>query len=189
MEAIPDKFTAEDLQGLRRLAHFERSRTEDVVVQVPNGTIVQGKETREIFRFEAPGEGVWIFDVRGIKDAIADKRIEALMLRVDDIPEDFYQHVLNNNGVEPERLPGIGAADLERPGIMVAWPNGYQTMIDGNHRMCCRWMLGKKSFRFIIVDVRDCAPHMCRPGGEDKLFLKDRPGMQVLHAEIRKADR
>jgi hypothetical protein len=87
----------------------------------------------------------------------------------------------------PERLPKISPGrDLDRPGIMVDWGNGYQTMIDGNHRLCRRHQLGLGNFRFLLVPVSACLPHMCRPGDEERLFMgKRQPGVETLHTEIR----
>jgi len=185
MEAQADAFTPEDFKALRQLARRERPYTMEEMAEVPEGTIVMGEESRELFSFEAPEIGQWRFDVRSIKDAIADRRMSAWMFRLDDVPESFYEHVRTNNGVEPDRLAKITGPDLERPGIMVHWPDGHSTLIDGNHRLVRRGMLGLRGFRFIMVDVKDCAPYMCRPGDEVKLFAKDRPGVQTLHTEIK----
>lgn len=187
MFADHDTITQADLDGLRQLHVTERPRTETVVREVEDGTIVQGEERREIFSFNAPGTGEWVFDVRQIKDAIVEGRVPAQMFRLPEVPEDFYQHVLANNGVEVPRLARVSESDQERPGIMVWWGNeeGHSTLIDGNHRLCARYQRGAKSFRFLLVDVVDLADFMCRPGGEEKLFGKrERPGYETLHVEI-----
>lgn len=187
MQANVDKFTTADIEALRARHYSERPRTETFVREVEGGTIVQGEERREVFTFEAPGEGSWRFDVRQIKDAIVGGRIKAAMFRIPEVPESFFTHVLEHNGVEPDRLARIQERDLERPGIMVWWGNhdGHSTLIDGNHRLCRRWLLGKKDFRFIMVDVTDLADFMCRPGDEERLFGKrERPGYETLHIDI-----
>jgi len=176
-----DKFTDADRAALRDIQHREKAQTRTV-----HGDIAMTYERREIFTFHADEVGTFRFDVRGIKEAIADDRIPARMYKIPEVKEDYHQHILHNGGVEPERLPRITGADLERPGLLVAWPNGYQTMIDGNHRLCRRMQLGTKSFRFLLVDVLHCVPWMCRPGDEEKLFKSDRPeGSEVLHTEIK----
>ena len=184
-----DTITQADLDGLRLLHVTERPRTEEFVREVEGGTIVQGEERREIFSFNAPGTGEWIFDVRQIKDAIVEGRVPAQMFRLPEVPEDFYQHVLTHNGVEEDRLARMVArgSDLDRPGIMVWWgnPEGHSTLIDGNHRLCARYQRGTKDFRFLLVDVVDLADFMCRPGDEERLFGKrNRPGYETLHVEI-----
>lgn len=191
MYAEPDIFTAEDRASLRAMnpGRGERTRTIEQVVDVHDGTIVASYEKREMFTFEAPGIGTWRFDVRSIKDAIVRGNLLAHMMRLPDVPEHFYSHVLTNNGVESKRLSKLTTADLERPGIMVLWPDGHSTLIDGNHRLCGRYLAGARDFRFLIVDVRDCVPFMCRPGDEEKLFAHERePGVELLHSEIRIED-
>jgi hypothetical protein len=182
MMAEPDSFTEADHEALCDPHYREKARTIEQVTEVDDGYVVQSHERREVFTFDAPGIGTWRFDVRGIKDAIRLHRIPAWMMRLPEVPESFYQHVLNNNGVELQRLPKVTEHDLTRPGIMVHWPNGYSTLIDGNHRLCARYRRDMKDFRFLIVDVADCAPFMCRPGEEDKLF--DRLDGERLHSEI-----
>ena len=105
-------------------------------------------------------------------------------MKIEEIPESFYRHVLDNNGVEAARLAEITDRDLDRPGILVMWPDNQSTLIDGNHRLCRRYNLGLPGFRFLIVDVHDCAPFMCRPGDEAKLFPEPE-GAEVLHTEVR----
>src|SRR5262249_23067420 len=151
----PDMFTDADRNMLRDLQHREQERVITKVAEVAHGTIVKGYERREIFSFHEPSFGAFQFDVRGIKDSIVADRIPASMYRVEEIPEDFYQHVLANNGVEPDRLAKFSERDLERPGIMVRWPHGETTLIDGNHRLCRRHQLGIKTFRFLLVEVAD----------------------------------
>lgn len=187
MEAIFEEVTQADLDGLRQLHVIERLRTEQVVAEVDEGTIVQGEEKREVFSFTAPGEGSWVFDVRSIKDAIASGRISAGMMRLPEVPESFVEHVLTHNGVEPSRLARVSESAAERPGIMVWWgpENGHSTLIDGNHRLLKRRLLGKPDFRFFMVDVVDLKPFMCRPGDENRLFGPERPGYETLHVEIR----
>lgn len=187
MFADHDTITQADLDGLRQLHVTERPRIETVVREVEDGTIVQGEERREVFTFNAPETGEWVFDVRQIKDAIVEGRVPATMFRLPEVPEDFYQHVLANNGVEVPRLARVSESDQERPGIMVWWGNeeGHSTLIDGNHRLCARYQRGAKSFRFLLVDVVDLADFMCRPGDEEKLFGKrERPGYETLHVEV-----
>ena len=58
-------------------------------------------------------------------------------------------------------------------------------MIDGNHRLCRRYQLKLGNFRFLMVDVKDCSPFMCRPGDEKRLFPMDEPGSETLHSEVR----
>lgn len=185
-----DSFTDADRAMLADLQRRERARVEKPMGKMADSrTLVVGREKREVFTFKASELGAFLFDVRGIKDAIVSNRIPAQMFRMVEIPEHFYQHVLNNHGVEPARLPQFNGRDLERPGIMVAWPHGYHTMIDGNHRLCRRYTLNLHSFRFLMVSVMDCAPFMCRPGEETELFKRaDNSDYETLHTEIKLVD-
>lgn len=181
-----DSFTDADRAMLADLQHRERAHVQKPMGKIAGRTLVVGREKRELFTFEAPEVGVFLFDVRGIKDAIVSGQIPARMLRLPEIPEHFYQHILNNHGVVPARLAQFNGRDLERPGIMVAWPHRYQTMIDGNHRLCRRYMLSLHGFRFLMVNAIDCAPMMCRPGEEAELFKRyDNPNYETLHTEIK----
>src|SRR5262245_60700637 len=180
-----DEFTPADREALRDLNVREAPRTVETVREVEDGTLVQHMEKREMFTFTEAEMGTIRFDVRSIKDSILAGRIPRRMYRIAEVPRSFYEHVLANNGVEQERLPKINGRDLERPGIMVDWGNGFQTMIDGNHRMVRRCDLGMPGFRFLLVPVGYCAPHMCRPGEEEKLFHRERPGVELLHSEIK----
>ena len=182
----PDTFTTEDRALLLDVHGREQARTETFVRDVEDGTLVEGYEKREVFTFTEPSLGELCFDVHSIRTGIASGRIPAAMFRLEKIPEHFYQHVLTNNGVETERFMRLTARDLERPGIMVMWPNSENTtLIDGNHRMCRRYQLDRQGFRFLLVRVADCAAHICRPGEEERLFHRERPGVEVLHTEIK----
>jgi len=187
-----DEFTSKDRRMLRDLQHREEARSYKVAMEVGDGTIVQSREKREIFTFSAPDIGTVIFDVRSIKDAIIDGEIPATMYRIDgETPEHFYQHILHNNGVDPERLAQFSGRDLKRPGIMVMWPHGESSMIDGNHRLCRRYELKVPNFRFLMIEATDCLRYMCRPGEEKELFERDRvrpAGYELLHSEVRQED-
>jgi hypothetical protein len=184
MLVVQDTFTDADREALRELSHHERHRTEEVLREVEDGTIVCSEEQREVFSFEEPSIGAITFDVRGIKNGILAGRIPTAVYRMEEIPEHFYQHVLTNNGVEPERLPKVTAHDLERPGIMVQWPDSENsTLIDGNHRLCRRYQLGLIGFRFFLVHLGFCLRHICSQGEEESLF--DSRG-ETLHREIKK---
>jgi len=184
-----DEFTAADRESLRALQVREKERVEEFVREVEGGTIVKGWEKRETYTFSAPDFGTWRFDIRGIKDAIVAGRLPVQMFKMTPIDESFYQHVLANNGVEEPRIAQITEpSDLDRPGIMIFWPDGHSSLIDGNHRLCARKRKGLDSFRFLMVHVRDAVPFMCRPGDEHTLFPDRGPGYETLHAEVRMED-
>jgi hypothetical protein len=164
-----DTFTDYDRALLEDRWHREVARTQTPI----GGGIVQAYERREIFTFHEPEIGTLRFDVRGIKRALLDGRLKASMYRIEIDPK-FYEHVLANNGVEPERIGKLSERDLQRPGIMIQWPHGHSTLIDGNHRLCGLYRRGVKTFRFLLVNVMDAVPFMCRPGDERRLFDSDK---------------
>lgn len=188
-----DEFTDADRELLRDLQIREVARVEESAHKFDDGgEIVKGWERRECYTFTAPEIGTLRFDIRGIKDAIVDGRINVQAFKMTPIDPAFYEHVLKNNGVEEPRIAQIGGRDLDRPGIMVMWPDGHSSLIDGNHRMCKRYRLGLESFRFLMVNVLDCVPHMCRPGDEARLFERryehDPRYVETLHSEVRMED-
>jgi hypothetical protein len=147
-------------------------RAERKIADVGNGQyVVEIRGTFEIFRFSVPEYGEVVFDIRGIKDALADGKLQFRMYEMQLIAE-MVEHVRNNNGVEVGRMRELTAADLERPGIMALWPDWHTTCIDGNNRMVRRWDDGLRTFRFaLIVMDETIQPYVCRPGEEADTFL------------------
>jgi hypothetical protein len=176
--AQADSFTELDRKLLTDHQHREVARQHTLLA----GGILESYERREIFTFHHPEVGTWRFDVRLIKNALLDGRLEPNMLRLDTIGDAFYQHVIKNNGVDPARLRTLSERDLHRPGIFIAWPDG-STLIDGNHRMCRLYQLGRP-FRFLLVPVEKCGPFMCRPGDEHRLFGEPAEGDIRLHSDV-----
>lgn len=150
----------------------------------PGSYVVQEQVVFEIFRFEAEEVGVVIFDIRGIKDALADGK---LLFQMFDTPlvEPWVEHIRDKGGVEVERMKSLTAADLERPPIAIYWPNGYTTVIDGNNRLVRRWDDGLRSVRMAVIPLyKEVHQYMAQPGDEEKFLLrrsKDDPrGMMHL---------
>lgn len=156
-----------------RVGHVLDSRMETNRVDVaPGAYIVQERVCFEIFRFEAEETGVVIFDIRGIKDALADRKLKFQMF---DTPlvEPWIEHIRDKGGVEVERMKSLTAADLERPPIAIFWPNGYTTVVDGNNRLVRRWDDGLRNVRMAVVPLtREMAPYMCREGEEEQFLLR-----------------
>lgn len=68
-----------------------------------------------------------------------------------------YQHVLTNNGIEPEHFARMAAnpARISEPGIMVVWHwegeesgNNWATVVDGNHRLVLRYQQGLRDMSY-----------------------------------------
>lgn len=165
MEALQDEVTMADVAAFRHKAgDYER-------VAVLGGIIEKIEVHLEVHETKND-YGTFVFDVRGIKDALADGVIPYVMVRA-TLDDDFVSRCRNNNGVDPLRAARLTADDLARPGIAVHWPNGYTTLIDGNHRLCQLWDTGGREFRFAVITIGPSTqPYICKPGDEG--FFMDR---------------
>jgi hypothetical protein len=165
--------TNEDIAAFR-VGHPLDSTVETGHIEVaPGAHVVQERICFEIFAFHAEEVGEIIFDVRGIKDALADRKLQFQMF---DTPlvQHWIEHIREKGGVEAARMKQFTAADLERPAIALYWPHGYTTVIDGNNRIVRRWDDGLRTVRMAVVKIDHAlAPYMCRPGGEEQ-FMKRR---------------
>lgn len=153
--------------------HAYDHHEERVVAAHDDGNIIEIFGSFEVFTFSAPELGDVTFDVRGIKDALVAGMLLFGMLEA-ELTKEWVDYIRINNGVEAERMASLTAADLERPGICVLWPNGYTTVIDGNNRLVRRWDDGLRTFRFAnIAASRELVPYLCRPGQEDKFMRRN----------------
>ena len=149
------------------------SRRERLVYGDETGGIIEARISMEIFSFSAPEIGDVTFDVRGIKDALVSGKLKFVMYETEITPE-FAEHVRKNNGVEAERIAALTATDLERPGIMVMWPDGHSTLIDGNNRLVRRFDDGLRTLRFASVNVSlEMLPYLCESGQEEKFLDRE----------------
>ena len=180
----PSKLTHSDLRAFARMhPRQDKAMQQRLVANTVNGLLVEQREQREIFFFNAPDLGEVLFDVRGIKDALAAHRLTAYMLDV-TMDIDWIEHLRAHGGVEAEHIARLTAADLERPGVAVFWPNRHTTLIDGNNRAVRRYDDGLRSFRLARVNV-DFAlePFIWRPVDEEKFctLIQHDPDEKVLH--------
>ena len=165
--------TDADIAAFRVNHALDGRKEQDRFDVAPGSWVSEERITFEIFRFEAEETGVIIFDVRGIKDALADRKLVFTMFET-QLVEPWIEHLRDKGGVEVERMQSLTAADLERPPIAVYWPNGYTTIIDGNNRLVRRWDDGLRTVRMAVVPIsKEVLPFMCRPGEEEK-FLRRR---------------
>ena len=139
--------------------------------------LLEERVTFEIFAFHAEEVGEIIFDVRGIKDALAARKLKFQMFET-PLVEPWVEHLRDKGGVEAARMKNLTAADLERPAIAIFWPNGYTTVIDGNNRIVRRWDDGLRTVRLALVSLdrktlKSIGPYICRPGEEEQ-FLERR---------------
>lgn len=170
---IESPITDTDIAAFR-VSHALDSRVEQGRVNVgPDEYIIQERVCFEIFAFHAEEVGEIIFDVHGIKNALADRKLDFKMF---DTPlvEPWVEHIREKGGVEVARMKQLTAADLERPAIALYWPNGYTTVCDGNNRLVRRWDDGLRTVRMAVVLItKTMFPYMCRPGEEGQ-FLRRR---------------
>jgi hypothetical protein len=168
-----------------RVGHALDSHEETNRIDVaPGSYVTEERVCFEIFSFNAEEVGDIVFDVRGIKDALADRK---LLFNMYDTPmvEPWIEHLRDKGGVEAARMKLLTAADLERPAIAVYWPNGYTTVIDGNNRLVKRWDDGLRTCRMAVIPLgKEVLPYVCRPGEEEKFMRRrtseDSRGMTPL---------
>lgn len=171
---VPSPTRVEDIAAFK-YNHPLDSRVENRRMDVgPDSWVVEERVCFEIFAFNAEEIGEIIFDVRGIKDALATGKLKFTMFDT-PVTEAWIAHLRDKGGVEIERMKALTAADLERPAIAIYWPhNGYTTIIDGNNRLVRRWDDGLRIIRLAVVPLgKELIPYMCRPGGEEQ-FLQRR---------------
>ncbi len=165
--------TDADIAAFRVNHALDGRKEQDRIDVAPGAWISEERITFEIFSFHADEVGEIIFDVRGIKDALADRKLRFTMFET-PLVEPWIDHIRDKGGVEVERMKTLTAADLERPPIAVFWPNGYTTIIDGNNRLVRRWDDGLRTVRMAVVPIgKEVLPYVCRPGEEEK-FLRRR---------------
>lgn len=183
--ATETPITDADIAAFRYRNAFLDKRSERVVGNVgPGQSIIEALISFECFTFSAPELGEIVFDVRGIKDALANRELDFRMYNT-PLTKKWIEHIRKNGGVEAERMKALTAADLERPPISVRWANGYTTVIDGNNRLVRRWDDGLRMARIATILMNTAMlPFICRPGKEDQFVLqrskKDPRGMETL---------
>jgi hypothetical protein len=160
--------TNADIAAFKYKHPLDSHKERKLVEFAPGQYIIEQHIVFEIFAFHTEETGDVIFDVRGIKDALAKKRKLAFLMFDVPMNESWVEHIRKQGGVEVERMKALTAADLKRPGIAIYWPNGYTTVIDGNNRMVRRWDDGLRTFRLAVIPLGlEVAPYMCRPGEEE----------------------
>ncbi len=81
-----------------------------------------------------------------IRDLYAAAKIADCITAVLD--QEGTEHVMRWNGIEQAHLDRLSPAQLEEPGILIRFPDGKSTVIDGNHRWVRRYQLGERTMRF-----------------------------------------
>lgn len=163
---------ASDIAAFQHKHAFD-IHNERILFDTKDETLIEVATSFEVFRFSSQEFGDITFDIRGIKDALAAGTITFQMYD-SDLDLKMVEHVRQNNGVEPERIAALTAADLERPAIVVLWPDGHSSVIDGNNRLVRRWDDGLKTLRFAAVKVSpELFPYMCDSGNEEQFLDRE----------------
>jgi hypothetical protein len=153
----PDKLRRKDIESFKAFAAIEGR--EIISEEKISDELFLRKTfvTSEIFDFYYASKNVtYRFNVRDIKDAIVAEKIAFRMFKA-TLTEKWQSLILRHGGVEEERIPLV--RNVNRPGIVVLWPDGNSLLIDGNHRLIARWRRGLRSFRYAAVAFDDIRPY------------------------------
>jgi hypothetical protein len=136
---------------------------------VESGLLVHGIEMREIFRMDH-GMGKMSVDVTGLKRAL-NRRAIPLVMQEATLNKRFVEYTVQSNGCEEEGIARLKPADLERPGILMAYKGAVNVFVDGAHRMVRRWREGMTTFEFAFVPFNeDTLRYVSRPEDEGKFY-------------------
>lgn len=115
----------------------------------------------EIFSFH-DGEGKYYhFNATKIRKHIKDNPQAAMFVKT-ELTEDIYNHVIQNNGVETQKIHSLLAVPeiVAEPILLVEWPDGQHTCIDGNHRLVIHWRLGMRAIGAYVIKLAECEPFL-----------------------------
>lgn len=95
--------------------------------------------------------------------------IQKLVRQIEASPADYPQedflvtreqalHLIRHNGIEMDYVQRLSPSDADKPGILLRWSDGKETVIDGNHRYVKRWELRRKTMTFWIVTEEQIKP-------------------------------
>lgn len=68
--------------------------------------------------------------------------------------------LIQHNGVEMPHMDRMSREDAEVPGVLLLWPDGRETIVDGNHRFVKRWLLGLSYMDFYVVTEEQIQPFL-----------------------------
>jgi hypothetical protein len=144
------------------------------VQRIPEGVIVHGIESREVFMLDKSDIGPVHVDVTGLKRALATRLIPLVMYEA-QLNQRFVDYTMKSNGCEEAGIARLLPRDLKRPGILIHWAGDHTTFVDGAHRLVRRWREGMTTFQFARVEFsEDVLRYVARPGGEGKFYENDR---------------
>jgi hypothetical protein len=107
------------------------------------------------------------FDVREIKNAVADSQATVIRLPLNDW---LYNRTLP--GCDEPHIAAISPERMDKLGIIVMLPDNTICMIDGNHRLCARWRSGLKEMRVAILNYSDIQEATFVPGTKNEIKIR-----------------
>lgn len=122
--------------------------------QTPDGIIQTQLVHAEVFDLEHCDFGPLRFFISDIKEAILSEALDHTVFQA-TLTEDWYAHILRNNGIEEPRISAMTPRDLRPLPIAVMTGLSDANFIDGSHRLVYRWRVGVPTFRFIMVHILD----------------------------------
>lgn len=157
----PAGLTSAEKRGLYRLQVLPGGVREsrDVTTEVVNGEVMEALHNREVFDLVEASGMRYLFDVRGIADAIVDNRVPYKVGTMQVAMAD-YLTLMETRGVEEDHLPRIDARRLDVPGLMLMWPDGTMVLGDGVHRLVKRFRKNKPFMRVVVVPQRGWQPYL-----------------------------
>lgn len=109
-----------------------------------------GNYAEQVFTFQPVGGQFRAWFVPRLVGLV--ERGLALPTRV-ALTEDDYHHIVQNNGIEHDHLARLTGAQLNKPGIMIQYPDATSVVADGNHRMAKLFQVGVRRMRFYQLTV------------------------------------
>lgn len=109
------------------------------------------RHLEEVFRWtDAKTGDRWLFLVGRIQAVIDAGHTVDGPITV-EILEHQYQHVIERNGVEAERVARLDPSRRDKPVLFADMGDGTHVLIDGNHRVARRWQDGLRDVEAYLV--------------------------------------
>ena len=128
-------------------------------LHAPGGRWSDGKRdyAQQVFSWHNGDTGqVLHFDIQQIMALMAAMvppfdKLRLAEVTIEPVDAERVQH---QHGIEEAGLARLSAERLDDPGIMVEYPDGRVTLIDGNHRFVRRYRLGMPAMRMWLLTSR-----------------------------------
>jgi hypothetical protein len=163
-----DRVRRKDLESFKALAEIEGREIISEKKLTDELFLRETRVTYESFDFYmAEEDRTYRFNIRYIKDAIAEGKIPFTMFRA-ELTEKWKDLIIKHAGIEMDRVPLV--KNLNRPGLMILWPNDTSLLVDGNHRLIARWNCGLRHFRYAAVAFTDITKYVMWRKGRSEII-------------------